>query len=73
MSRITLPVLQAFLAAKNGPVLIVLWVEKMQVGSGLGNLRKNRVRSVRVESGNVNKELFYFLLPALFNADKSAN
>ena len=46
----------------NGPVLLVLWVEKMQVGSGSGNLRKNRVRSARVESGNVNKNLLHYLL-----------
>ena len=39
-----------------GLFLVVLCrVEKMQVGSGLDNFRENRVGSVRVESGNVNK------------------
>ena len=49
--------------------LVLCRVEKMQVGSWSGNLRKNRVGSVLVESGNVNKKLLHFFLPA----DKSAN
>ena len=48
-------------------------VEKLQVGSGSGNYIKNRVGSVRVESGNVNINLLHFLLPTLFNADKAAD
>ena len=48
-------------------------VEEMQVGSGSGNVRNSRVGSVQVESGNVNKKLLHSLLPALFNAYKSAH
>ena len=33
---------------------------KMQVGSGSGNFRKSRVGSVRVESGNANKNYIKF-------------
>ena len=54
-------------------LLVLCRVEKLQVGSGSGNCIKNRVGSVRVESGNVNIKLLHFLLPTLFNADKAAD
>ena len=53
--------------------LVLCQVAKMQVGSGSGNFRQNRVGSVRVQSGNVNEKLLNFLLRALLNADKSAD
>ena len=45
----------------------------MEAGSGSANFRQNQVGWVLVESANVNDKLLNFLLPALFNADKSAD
>ena len=46
---------------------------KVQVGSGLGYFRQNRVGLLQVEPGNVNKRLLNFLLAALLDADKSVD
>ena len=42
-----------------------------QIGSV--NFSQNLVRSVWVESGNMNKKLLYFLLRVLFDKDKSVD
>ena len=54
-------------------IVVLCLVTKMQVGFGSGNFRQNRVGSVRVELGNVIKNLCNFLLWGLLNADKSAD
>ena len=46
---------------------------RIKIGSRSGIFRQIRVRSVRVESGNVNKKCSISPIPALFNADKLAD
>ena len=54
-------------------VVVLCRKAQMQVEYGSGSFRKSEIGSIQVESGNANEKLLQILIPAIFNADKSAN